>query len=63
MAFFFCAVQPDSPRIVKCQVVEQDLNVTIEPPSSWSTPHSFFILEHEIEYVLKDNGQVWTSLC
>ncbi|XP_073323053.1 interleukin-12 subunit beta [Pagrus major] len=50
-------VQPDSPQIVKCQEVEQDLKVTITPPSSWSTPHSFFSLEHEIEYVLKDNGE------
>ncbi|XP_036955011.1 interleukin-12 subunit beta isoform X1 [Acanthopagrus latus] len=50
-------VQPDSPQIVKCQEVEQDLNVTINPPSSWSSPHSFFRLEHEIEYVLKDNGE------
>ncbi|KAM9360210.1 interleukin-12 subunit beta [Symphorus nematophorus] len=50
-------VQPDSPQIVMCQEVEQDLNVTIVPPSSWSTPHSFFSLEHEIEYVLKDDGR------
>ncbi|XP_070760660.1 interleukin-12 subunit beta [Enoplosus armatus] len=50
-------VKPDSPRIVKCQEVEQALNVTIEPPSSWSTPHSFFSLEHEIEYEFKDDGK------
>lgn len=55
---FLCPVQPDSPRIVSCQEVEQGLNVSIDPPASWSTPHSFFSLEHEIEYVLKDNGQV-----
>lgn len=55
-------VQPDSPRIVKCQEVEQDLNVTIDPPSSWSTPHSFFSLEHEIEYVFKDDGMTGRSL-
>ncbi|KAM6930892.1 interleukin-12 subunit beta [Xenentodon cancila] len=54
-------IQPDSPQIVKCQVVDQDLNVTIEPPSSWSTPHSFFSLEHEIEYILKDNGKIERS--
>ncbi|XP_068559825.1 interleukin-12 subunit beta [Cebidichthys violaceus] len=50
-------VQPDSPLIVTCQEGEEDLKVTIEPPSSWSTPHSFFSLEHEIEYVLKDDGK------
>lgn len=60
--YFFCPVQPDSPQIVKCEEVEQGLNVTIDPPSSWSTPHSFFKLEHEIEYVLKDNGEVHTNL-
>ncbi|XP_027129106.1 interleukin-12 subunit beta [Larimichthys crocea] len=55
-------VQPDSPQIVNCQEVEQDLNVTIDPPSSWSTPHSFFSLEHEIEYTLKDDGETRRSL-
>ncbi|XP_044191930.1 interleukin-12 subunit beta [Thunnus albacares] len=55
-------VQPDSPQIVRCQEVEQDLNVTIDPPSSWSTPYSFFSLEHEIEYVLKDDGKTGRSL-
>ncbi|XP_061586050.1 interleukin-12 subunit beta [Cololabis saira] len=54
-------VQPDSPRIIRCQEVNQHLNVTIEPPSSWSTPHSFFSLEHEIEYILKDNGKIGRS--
>lgn len=51
-------VQPDSPRVVRCQEVGHELNVTIEPPNSWSSPHSFFSLEHQIEYELKDNGQV-----
>ncbi|CAJ1069259.1 interleukin-12 subunit beta [Xyrichtys novacula] len=55
-------VKPDSPQIVKCQEVGQNLNVTIDPPSTWSTPHSFFSLEHEIEYELQDNGQNKTSL-
>nr|AIB04025.1 interleukin 12p40 [Oplegnathus fasciatus] len=50
-------IQPDSPQIVRCQEVDQDLNVTIDPPASWSTPHSFFSLEHEIEYTFIDNGQ------
>ncbi|XP_041855544.1 interleukin-12 subunit beta [Melanotaenia boesemani] len=54
-------VQPDRPRIVSCKEVEQDLNVTIEPPSSWSTPHSFFTLEHEIEYMFKDDGKTGRS--
>ncbi|XP_047448655.1 interleukin-12 subunit beta [Mugil cephalus] len=54
-------VQPDSPTIARCQVVEPDLNVTIDPPSSWSIPHSFFSLEHEIEYVYKDNGETGRS--
>uniref|UniRef100_A0A8C4F4V3 Interleukin-12 subunit beta n=1 Tax=Dicentrarchus labrax TaxID=13489 RepID=A0A8C4F4V3_DICLA len=54
-------VQPDSPQIVKCQEVDQELNVTIDPPSTWSTPYSFFSLEHEIEYELKDDGQTGRS--
>ncbi|XP_072243663.1 interleukin-12 subunit beta [Leuresthes tenuis] len=55
-------IQPDSPTIVRCREVEQDLNVTIEPPSSWSIPHSFFRLEHEIEYESKDDGKTGRSL-
>lgn len=51
-------VVPDSPHVVRCQEVDQELNVTIHPPSSWSTPHSFFSLEHEIEYVVRDDGSV-----
>ncbi|XP_043967169.1 interleukin-12 subunit beta isoform X2 [Gambusia affinis] len=55
-------VVPDSPRIVSFKVVQSKLKVSIEPPSSWSTPHSFFSLEHEIEYVLRDNGKTMSSL-
>uniref|UniRef100_A0A3P8TFA7 Interleukin-12 subunit beta n=1 Tax=Amphiprion percula TaxID=161767 RepID=A0A3P8TFA7_AMPPE len=55
-------VQPDSPQIVNCQEVGQNLNVTIDPPANWSTPHSFFTLEHQIEYVLKDDGETGRSL-
>ncbi|XP_068461140.1 interleukin-12 subunit beta, partial [Clinocottus analis] len=54
-------VQPDSPHIVRCQEGEAGLNVSIDPPASWSSPHSFFSLEHEIEYVLKDDGQTGRS--
>uniref|UniRef100_A0A3Q2DCM3 Interleukin-12 subunit beta n=1 Tax=Cyprinodon variegatus TaxID=28743 RepID=A0A3Q2DCM3_CYPVA len=55
-------VVPESPEIVSSQVVGQKLNVTIKPPSSWSTPHSFFSLEHEIEYVYRDDGRAERSL-
>ncbi|XP_029915770.1 interleukin-12 subunit beta isoform X2 [Myripristis murdjan] len=51
-------IQPDSPTIVNCQKVGHHLNVTIEPPSSWSTPYSFFNLEHQIEYVHRDDGAI-----
>ncbi|KAM8865042.1 interleukin-12 subunit beta [Synchiropus picturatus] len=54
-------IQPDSPDIVKCEEEGIALNVTIEPPSSWSRPHSFFQLEHEIEYVSRDNGEHGTT--
>ncbi|XP_029019189.1 interleukin-12 subunit beta isoform X2 [Betta splendens] len=54
-------VQPDSPKIVNCHEVQEELNVTIEPPSTWSTPHSFFRLEHEIEYLLRDDGKTERS--
>uniref|UniRef100_A0A8C6SDA8 IL-12B n=1 Tax=Neogobius melanostomus TaxID=47308 RepID=A0A8C6SDA8_9GOBI len=54
-------IQPDSPSVVTRRVVGQMLNVTIEPPPTWSSPHSFFSLENEIEYILKDDGQVKKS--
>uniref|UniRef100_A0A665WLP2 Interleukin-12 beta central domain-containing protein n=1 Tax=Echeneis naucrates TaxID=173247 RepID=A0A665WLP2_ECHNA len=55
-------IKPDTPQIVRCQKVgEHQLNVSIDPPSSWSSPHSFFTLEHEIEYEMKNNGQVHPS--
>ncbi|RVE67935.1 hypothetical protein OJAV_G00086740 [Oryzias javanicus] len=54
-------IQPDSPQIVRCQEVGQELNVTLDPPPSWSTPHSFFSLEYEIEYELKDDGKIERS--
>ncbi|XP_026043866.1 interleukin-12 subunit beta [Astatotilapia calliptera] len=54
-------VQPDSPQIVKCELVNEDVNVTIAPPSTWSAPYSFFSLEHQIEYVLRDDGQTGHS--
>eukprot|EP00066_Takifugu_rubripes_P008765 XP_003975202.1 PREDICTED: interleukin-12 subunit beta-like [Takifugu rubripes] len=50
-------IQPNSPKIAKCEDVGENLMVTIEPPSNWSTPHSFFTLEHQIHYRLLDNNQ------
>nr|XP_057927030.1 interleukin-12 subunit beta isoform X2 [Doryrhamphus excisus] len=50
-------IQPDSPTIVSCQNVGPNITVTIHPPSSWSTPHSFFSLEHQIQYERKDDGK------
>lgn len=61
----FCPVQPDSPQTITCQEVGHGLKVTIDPPSTWSSPNSFFSLEHEIQYRLKDDGReitVHTSL-
>uniref|UniRef100_A0A665WN73 Fibronectin type-III domain-containing protein n=1 Tax=Echeneis naucrates TaxID=173247 RepID=A0A665WN73_ECHNA len=56
-------IKPDTPQIVRCQKVgEHQLNVSIDPPSSWSSPHSFFTLEHEIEYEMKNNGQLERSV-
>ncbi|KAM3867638.1 interleukin-12 subunit beta [Diretmus argenteus] len=54
-------VQPDSPQIIACQEVGQELNVSIDPASSWSTPPSFYSLEHEIEYEYKDDGKTERS--
>nr|ATA63215.1 interleukin-12 subunit beta [Plecoglossus altivelis] len=54
-------VQPDSPQKVKCRVEKQMLKVMVEPASSWATPHSFYPLEHEIEYLNRDNGMVERS--
>ncbi|XP_042344381.1 interleukin-12 subunit beta [Plectropomus leopardus] len=50
-------IKPDSPQIGKCEKEGENLNVTVNAPSSWSTPQSFFSLEHQIEYVLQDNGK------
>ncbi|XP_061673865.1 interleukin-12 subunit beta [Syngnathoides biaculeatus] len=47
-------IEPDSPQKVKCQKLAQHLKVTVHPPSSWSTPDSFFPLEHEVEYEYPD---------
>ncbi|XP_010782641.1 interleukin-12 subunit beta [Notothenia coriiceps] len=54
-------IEPDSPNIVRCQEGKEDLTITIDAPSSWSTPHSYFSLEHQIEYVLKDDGKIGRS--
>nr|UNA06300.1 interleukin [Hippocampus erectus] len=54
-------IQPDSPQIVKCQELEHYLSVTVRPPCSWSSPDSFFPLEHQVEYRLKNDGQVKCS--
>ena len=51
-------VKPESPRVVQCQEVGHQLNVSIEPAFSWSTPHSYFKLEHEIQYVSRHDGKV-----
>ncbi|XP_040011855.1 interleukin-12 subunit beta isoform X2 [Xiphias gladius] len=56
-------IKPEIPQVVTCQEVDQDLNVTIYPPPSWSTPHSFFSLEHQIEYRLQDDGKFVFLLC
>ncbi|XP_074495352.1 interleukin-12 subunit beta [Sebastes fasciatus] len=55
-------VKPDSPQIVRCQDEGvENLKVTIDAPSTWSTPHSFYPLEHQIEYVLRDDGKTGLS--
>ncbi|KAK2837865.1 hypothetical protein Q5P01_015077 [Channa striata] len=55
-------IKPDSPQIVTCEEVKENLTVNIDPPTSWSTPHSYFRLEHEIEFQFKDNGNVCTTI-
>ncbi|XP_061775485.1 interleukin-12 subunit beta [Nerophis ophidion] len=55
-------IQPDSPQIVRCQKGSSGINVTIQPPSSWPKPHSFFRLEHQIEYERKDDGELHSLL-
>ncbi|XP_072289984.1 interleukin-12 subunit beta [Eucyclogobius newberryi] len=55
-------VKPDSPNVVGCESVgTKQRRVTVEPPNSWSSPHSFFSLENEFEYILKDNGEIIKS--
>lgn len=58
LVWFSSTVQPDSPQIVKCQMMDQKLEVIIEPPHTWSSTHSFFSLENQIEYVEEDENKV-----
>lgn len=62
LSFMFCPVQPDSPQIVKCEKADHNVHVTIDPPSSWSTPSSYFRLEHGFQYVRRDDGKVHAIL-
>ncbi|KAJ8380871.1 hypothetical protein SKAU_G00016490 [Synaphobranchus kaupii] len=50
-------VQPDPPQKVKCERAGKTLSVTVEPPDSWAQPFSYFPLEHQIEYINKNNGK------
>lgn len=52
---FFSTVKPDSPQIVKCQMMDQKLEVITEPPPTWSSINSFYSLENQIEYVDENN--------
>ncbi|XP_077456776.1 interleukin-12 subunit beta isoform X2 [Stigmatopora argus] len=49
-------IKPDSPHIIQCQELDHSLNVIVKPPLSWSKPHSFFALEHEVEYQSAHDG-------
>ncbi|KAJ7993879.1 hypothetical protein DPEC_G00259270 [Dallia pectoralis] len=55
-------VHPDSPAVVKCQVNGENLKVKVEPPVTWNSPPSYFPLEHQIAYILKDNGEEKRSM-
>ncbi|XP_019900752.1 interleukin-12 subunit beta isoform X2 [Esox lucius] len=50
-------VQPDSPTVVTCLMNGENLEVKVEPPTTWNSPPSYFPLEHQIAYILKDNGE------
>ncbi|XP_035291475.1 interleukin-12 subunit beta isoform X1 [Anguilla anguilla] len=50
-------VQPDPPQTVTCERAGNALRVTVQPPVSWAQPVSYFPLEHEIEFINKDNGK------
>nr|XP_015215443.1 PREDICTED: interleukin-12 subunit beta-like [Lepisosteus oculatus] len=55
-------IQPDAPQAVVCQRRRgHSLSVTVHPPQSWVSPHSYFPLGHEIEYVYQDNGKTERS--
>ncbi|CAL9707595.1 unnamed protein product [Knipowitschia caucasica] len=56
-------IRPDSPRVLGHAEVGPQLRVTVAPPETWSSPQSFFSLENEIEYVLKDNGERQQTSC
>nr|XP_061804525.1 interleukin-12 subunit beta-like [Nerophis lumbriciformis] len=54
-------IQPDSPQIIQWQELAHNLNVIVNPPRSWSKPHSFFTLEHEVQYQSIHDGKVQNS--
>ncbi|XP_077378445.1 interleukin-12 subunit beta isoform X2 [Festucalex cinctus] len=53
-------MKPDHPQIGNCQKENGKLNLLIDPPCTWSTPHSFFPLEHEVQYVRRNDGKIMT---
>ncbi|XP_030646295.1 interleukin-12 subunit beta [Chanos chanos] len=50
-------IRPSHPEGVSCKRNDMQLNVRVEPPSSWATPRSYYPLEHEIQYQYRDNGK------
>ncbi|KAK6495002.1 interleukin-12 subunit beta [Huso huso] len=55
-------IEPDAPEIKDCVRTGDSLHVSVEPPSSWAKPHSYFPLEPEVEYEYKDDGKIERSM-
>nr|XP_055030827.1 interleukin-12 subunit beta [Misgurnus anguillicaudatus] len=55
-------VKPAGPNISRCiqRKKNETIEVEVKPPSTWPQPHSFFPLTHQIEYEMRDNGEVRT---
>ncbi|KAJ8285406.1 hypothetical protein GJAV_G00026450 [Gymnothorax javanicus] len=51
-------VRPDPPQTVTCERAGQTLRVTVQPPESWAQPISYFPLEHEVEFINRDDGKM-----
>ncbi|XP_073706750.1 interleukin-12 subunit beta [Garra rufa] len=59
-------VKPADPSITICDIKNElsdkpIIELEVTPPSTWPQPHSFFPLKHQIEYQIRDTGELKTK--